>query len=145
MNRKIKNITLGLVVAAAALAMTPTASAQGFLGFSFGKSKHGKHVGFSIDIPLGHRRHAPRIHRHSSCCQEQVAGHYEIRNERVWVPRTCNRVWVRPVYRRVFQYGCSSRVLVRPGYWRNDSVGGFYRDAGRRVWIPGSWVRTCGY
>jgi len=138
MTSKIKTLTLGLVVAAAALALTPSATAQGFLGFSFEKHKRGKHIGFSIGIPLG-RNEAPVVHRHGSCCKTFIPGHYETRIERVWVPRMSRRIRAASRYRphRMDRRRHGARHMRgRRGYWRNVR---------REVWIEGRFVINCGH
>ena len=69
-------------------------------------------------------------------------GHYEWRERRVFVPGTCEDVWVDPVY-ECRTFGCRTvRFCVRPGYFRKVFHDGTYRVERHRVWVPGPVV--CG-
>ena len=139
-----KNISLALLVAAIAFVAVPQVSGQGLLNFSFGK--HSRHSSFNISfgIPLGHR-HAVR-HVHRSFCKKLLPGHYELRNQQVWVAGCDRRQWVPAVYStRYDSCGRPVQVLVRNGYWTTVGTPGYYRTEQRRVFIPGRWVYGCGY
>ena len=142
MNSKIKTITLGIVFAGLALAVAPQASAQGFFGFSFDKHNRGRHISFNIGFPIGSLR-APVAHVHADYCNRWVPDHYEVRSERVWVPRT-RRVWVPARYRPISRCGPRGRRLVRRGYWRIVPCG-FHRNVNRRIFVPGHWENVCGF
>ena len=55
-----------------------------------------------------------------------VAGHWEVREVRIWVPGHYEKVWVPPVYKDVVINNRVVRIKIRNGYWRV-------------VWVPGHW------
>ncbi len=68
-------------------------------------------------------------------------GHYECRDDRVWVPGVCRRVWVAPVYEWRTDYrGCKFQWLVRDGYWDSVEAPGHYETRRVQVWVEGCWV-----
>ena len=139
-----KSLGLALVVTLMVLA-APEADAQGFLGFSFGK--HGSH-GF-LDFALGFTSFPPPpppVHVHVPACRRFVAGHYEIREERVYRPPRRRRVRIPPVYRTIRDaYGRRRRILVRPGRVRVIREPGRWIVRERRVWVPGYEEVVCGF
>lgn len=70
-------------------------------------------------------------------CRVWVPGHYEVREEKVWVPGVCERVWVPPTYKMVWD-GCRPvRVVCRPGHYRAIEHPGRWECREVRVWVPG--------
>ncbi|RKY14769.1 MAG: hypothetical protein DRP82_03270 [Planctomycetota bacterium] len=54
------------------------------------------------------------------------AGHWEVKEVKVWIPGHYEKVWVPPVYKDVVINNRLVRIKLRNGYWRV-------------VWIPGHW------
>lgn len=100
-----------------------------------GFQKHFKHGSISIGFRHGERSECRPAYR------VWVPGHYESREERVWVPGECRRVWVEPIFewRRDYR-GCRQRVLVRAGYWRSIEEPGHYETRRFQVWVEGYWT-----
>ncbi len=72
-----------------------------------------------------------------------VPGHYEIREERVWIPETWREETVPAVYREVRDYyGRVYRILVKPAEIRRIRIPGRYEIRRTRVWIPPTWIRV---
>ncbi|MCC6406862.1 MAG: hypothetical protein IT453_06835 [Planctomycetes bacterium] len=99
--------------------------------------KHG-----SISIGLRHGdRHDDRRSECRPSYRVWVPGHYETREERVWVAGECRRVWVEPVYGWRTDYrGCRSRVQLRAGYWETIEEPGHYETRRVQVWVEGYWT-----
>ena len=141
--------TLGAMIVTMILGLGAQASAQGFIGVSFGK--HGRHggVGVGIGVPLGgysHGRCAPVPHRHSECCKQWVPGRFETRCEQVFVPGCTRQVWVEPVYRTEYDAcGRPFQVLVTCGFYQTVQDPGHYETVNRQIWIEGYWTTICGY
>lgn len=125
-----------LLALAPLLVLSPAAHAGGFELLLGKKTKHG-----SIAVRIGGDRDYG--HRHAPACEPPrvwVAGHYEMRCERVWVPGTCERVWVAPVYEwRRDACGRTYQVLVCAGYWRTIENPGRWEDREVKVWVEGYW------
>jgi hypothetical protein len=116
----------------AALAFTGRADAQ---VVSIGLRHDFKHGSISIGFRGGERRECRPSYRVWS------PGHYETREQSVWVEGECRRVWVEPRYEWRTDYrGCRSRVLVRPGYWDTVRTPGHYETRRVQVWVEGCWT-----
>ena len=157
MNLSRKLLALGLALGP----LVPAAAAQPATGdweVRFGKASKSSHVsvragsrGFGIDLASrrgrGHARHQASScstppHRHGPSCG-YVAGHYETRYERVWVPCRTERVWV-PAQIEVSYLPCGRRVetVVAPAHWETIEHPGHYEQRQVRVWVPASY--RCG-
>jgi len=115
-------------------ALTLISADAGAGGLSIGFSKHGKHssVGVQIGFPACSPRPAP----------PQYRGHWETVVERVWVPGSCERVWIAPVYEtRYDSCGRAFQVCVRAGFWDTIQHPGHYEDHSRQVWRAAGWRR----
>ncbi len=64
-------------------------------------------------------------------------GHYETRNQRVWVPGFSRQVWVPPSYAWHYD-SCGNRhqVLVHAGHYRTERTPGRYETRREQVWVP---------
>lgn len=73
-----------------------------------------------------------------------VPGHYETVRQQVWVPGSCERVWVPPVF-ELRHDGCGRalRVMVRAGCWETVQHPGHYQERCASVWRPGHWAPRC--
>lgn len=103
-------------------------------GISIGYSKHGH--GSSFGVQVGFPVYAPRA------VPVQYAGCWETVVERVWVPGTCDRVWVEPVF--VTRYDACGRpyqACARAGYWNTVQRPGHYEERTQRVWRPAGVYR----
>jgi hypothetical protein len=147
-------LTLFALAGLLALSLAPTANAQGGFSLSFGKHKRGKHVGFSLNVPLGHghhrhqrhHRHHRHRHVHVHTCRQWVAGRVEIVHDRVWVPGCSRQIWVDPVYRTDYDAcGHPVQVLVAPGHYDTVTAPGRFEVRERRVQRPGRWIYRCGH
>lgn len=126
---KLHSLLLPLVAVAALAAQGEAQVVE--LGFR----KHFKHGSISIALSNAERSECRPVYR------VWVPGHYEMREERVWVPGACRRVWVEPVYSWRSDYrGCRRRVLVREGYWESVQEPGHYETRRFRVWVEGCWT-----
>lgn len=115
-------------------ALTLISADAGAGGLSIGFSKHGKHssVGVQIGFPACSPRPAP----------PQYGGHWETVVERVWVPGSCERVWIAPVHEtRYDSCGRAYQVCVRAGFWDTIQHPGHYEDHSRQVWRAAGWSR----
>jgi len=63
------------------------------------------------------------------------AGHWEVREVKVWVPGHYEKVWVPPLYKDVIINGKLVRIKIRNGYWKVVWVKGHYRIEYVRVWV----------
>jgi hypothetical protein len=73
-----------------------------------------------------------------------VPGRYETVRERVWIPGSCERVWVPPAFElRYVGCGRAVRVMVRAGCWETVQHPGHYEERCVRVWRPGYWTPRC--
>lgn len=70
-----------------------------------------------------------------------MPGHYEIVQEKVWIPARKERVWVEPVYERRRHH----RVLIREGYYKKVIIPGYYDIQERKVWVEGRYEVVNGY
>jgi len=111
------------------------AHAGGGGGLSIGFSKHGRHgsLGVQIGFPgRGYDDCAPR--------PPQYGGHWETVCERVWVPGTCEQVYVQPIYEtRRDSCGRPYQVCVRAGYWSTVQHAGHWEERSRQVWRNAGW------
>lgn len=103
-------------------------------GLSIGFSKHGKHS--SVGVQIGYPACAPRP------APPQYGGHWETIVERVWIPGSCDRVWIAPIHEtRYDSCGRAYQVCVRAGYWDTIQRPGHYEDRSRQVWRAAGWRR----
>lgn len=138
-----RSITLGALAALFVLLTAGAASAQAGIVFEFGKHKKHSHVGVGIGIPLPGPTHH---HVHTHYCRRYVPGHYDIVREQVWVPGCTHQIYVEAVYRTEFDhFGRAYQVLVTPAHYQTIQDQGRYDWVERKIWIPESWVMTCGY
>jgi hypothetical protein len=129
-----------LALAPVALALAAgAAEAQGF-GLTFKKDLgHGAAIHFTLGDyckPAPHRR---SVH--------WVPGHYETVERDVWVPGTCEKVWIEPCYEtRYDACGRPYRVLVKPGHWTTVETPGHFETRCVQVWVEGCWKpsHACG-
>lgn len=63
------------------------------------------------------------------------AGHWEVREVKVWVPGHYEKVWVPPLYKDVVINGRLVRIKIRNGYWKVVWIKGHYRIEYIRVWV----------
>lgn len=117
--------------------LAPRADAHGFELILGKKSKHGS-ISLTIGngAEYGHRGHAP------VCAPPRawIAGHYETRCERVWIPGRCESVWVEPVYQwRHDSCGRAYQVVVCAGYWKTVEQPGCWQERNVQVWVEGHW------
>lgn len=63
------------------------------------------------------------------------AGHWEVREVKVWVPGHYEKVWVPPLFKDVVINGKLVRIKIRNGYWKVVWVKGHYRIEYVRVWV----------
>ena len=55
-----------------------------------------------------------------------LAGHWEVKEVKIWVAGHYEKVWVPPVYKDVIINNRLVRIKLRNGFWRV-------------VWVPGHW------
>ncbi|MCE9595983.1 MAG: hypothetical protein K8S98_17475 [Planctomycetes bacterium] len=122
-----------LLPAFAALALVGRADAQ---VVSIGLNHRVGHGSISLGFRFGDRRDACR-----PAYRVWSPGHYECRDQSVWVPGECRRVWVEPLIEWRTDYrGCSRQVLVRAGYWESVRTPGRYETRRVQVWVEGCWT-----
>jgi hypothetical protein len=128
---------LGLPLFLLSLSSAAPAAAQR-LSISIGAQGRYGAVGVTLGAPACPApRPAPRA---------WIPGRYELQCERFWVPGETQRVWVPPVHRDRYEYGCAGgarrrmSVLVSPGYWQTVTSPGHYATRNVRVWVPGHWA-----
>jgi hypothetical protein len=63
------------------------------------------------------------------------SGHYEIRQEEVWVPGTYEKQWVPPVVKEVWNGRCYVTQEVQPGHFERVWVPGHYEQRQTKVWV----------
>ncbi|MFN0243040.1 MAG: hypothetical protein ACKVWV_09140 [Planctomycetota bacterium] len=105
-------------------------------GFTFHLGKHGRHGSFGISWSPERAR--------AECAPREVwvPGCYESVVERVWVPRSCERVWAPPIYATRYDcHGRPQRVCTSPGRWQTVERGGRYEHRTVKVWRPAHWSR----
>jgi len=123
-------IFLPLVLAAA---LAPSARAGTDFELRFGKNTKGG----SFAIALSNR--APR-ERHSEPRRSWVPGHFETRDERVWVDGAEQQVWVAPVYDWRYDHcGRPYRVQLEVGHWTCVRSPGHFECRKVQVWVGGCW------
>jgi hypothetical protein len=131
-----KSLALALWLSAAPLGASAQAQK---LSLHVGKSnEHGR---FSLTLGSASPACAPR----RGPARVWVAGRYETRCERVWVPGCTRQEWVPPCYEGRFDpCGRRIQVLVRAGHWRTIQEPGRHELREVQVWVPGHW-RVQGY
>lgn len=127
---KLSALLLPLLATAA---LAPRADAQVVeLGFRHAFRHGGLSVHFDLGAPRADCRPVYRV---------WVPGHYECREERVWIAGECRRVWVEPIYAWRSDYrGCRQRIVVRAGYWETIQEPGHHETRKFQVWIEGHWT-----
>ena len=124
-------IFLPLVLAAA---LAPNAKAGTDFELRFGKNT--SHGSFTIALSNGNsgaRDCEPR--------RTWVPGHFETRDEKVWVDGREQQVWVAPVYDwRYDQCGRPYRVQLEVGHWTCVRSAGHFECRKVQVWVAGGWV-----
>ena len=121
-------ILLPLVLASA---IAPSASAG--TDFELRLGKNGKHGSFAIALSnRSPRVHAPR--------RAWVPGHFETREEKVWVEGSERQVWVAPVYDWRYDHcGRPYRVQLEVGHWTCVRSPGHFECRKVQVWVAGRW------
>ena len=72
-----------------------------------------------------------------------IPGRYEVRDQRVWIPASYERVWVEPEFGvRFDDCGLEVRFQISRGYWRKVHRPGHYEVRRQKVWVPGTWVSS---
>jgi hypothetical protein len=76
-----------------------------------------------------------------------VPERYESREEQVLVaPERHDRVWIEPEYTTRYEkhgrHTHTTKVLVRPGYWKEVCIPARYETRCTQVLIPGYWTET---
>ena len=123
-------IFLPLVLAAA---LAPTARAG--TDFELRIGQNNKHGNFAIALS----NRFPRA-RHAEPRRAWVAGHYETREEKVWVEGTERQVWVAPVYDWRYDHcGRPYRVQLEVGHWTCVRSPGHFECRKVQVWVAGRW------
>lgn len=127
--------------AVAFAALAGDSQAQGF-GLTFKKDLgHGS----AIQVSLGNYCKPAPVRRliHSG---HWVPGHYETVERQVWIPGTCEKLWIEPCYEtRYDSCGRPYRVLVAAGHWTTVETPGHYEIRCVQVWVEGCWepIRGC--
>ena len=84
------------------------------------------------------------IHRSCVPTRHWVAGHFEPRETRVWIPESREKVWVPAVYATRFDAcGRAYQVQIRPARWKVVCNPGYFETRCERVWIAGCFETTC--
>ena len=68
-----------------------------------------------------------------------VPGHYQIVQERVWIPGETRKIWVPAKYCWKWRNGRKVKVRVRDGYYRYENVDGHYETVKKKIWVEGYW------
>jgi len=113
-------------------ATTPLAAAA--------QPSHGKgELSLGLHAPLG-KAHVSINYTKNSRARRWVPAHWETREQRVWVPGTCEKVWVEPRYRFAYD-SCGRRIEVQigGGHWREVQHPGHYETRLVKVWVEGGW------
>jgi hypothetical protein len=141
-------------VAGFVLAFAAPASAQG--SFNFGYGQFGHHSGFSVGVsaPFYYPHHyysypaysypAYSYPAYSSSYpaydRAWIAGHWENREQQVWVRGSTRREWVEPVYDTARDpAGNETRVMTQKGHWKVVEDPGHYETRNVQVWVPGHY------
>ena len=70
-----------------------------------------------------------------------IPGHYEIRQERIFIPGSVQRVFVPARYvTRCGLFGIRYRREIAPAHYQNYREPGHYELRKRKVWIPGRYI-----
>jgi hypothetical protein len=132
-----RTLRLSAALAVAATLLAANASAQK-VSFSLQKQTHHGTFGLSIGSSCApHWRPCPPS-------PVWVPGHWQTCSRRVWVPESCRREWVAPIYedrKHAYGPGCwkTVPVCVRPGYWTDVRTPGHFEMVTERVWVAGAW------
>lgn len=131
---------LGYLLALSTLGLAASAKAQ---GLTISYAKQTQHGNFALELSSAHIPTFGATHHgwgHHAPPRVWVAGHYEYVMRRVWVPGTCTRVWIEPIFAtRWDACGRAFRVCVREGYWDSVTSPGHFEDRGEPVWVAGCW------
>lgn len=127
-NLLLRSALLGLALCAT----TPLAAAA--------QPSHGKgELSLGLHAPIG-KAHVSVNYTKGSSARRWVPAHWETREQRVWVPGHCERVWAPPRYR--FGYdSCGRRIEIQigGGHWRDVQHPGHYETRLVKVWIEAGW------
>lgn len=83
----------------------------------------------------------PVIRHFPAPSRAYIPGHYETVRERVRIPGSTYRVWVRARYRSHHRgFFRSHRHLVTPGHYETRRSRSRYEYQTRRVWVPGHYL-----
>ena len=127
-----KTLVLPFLLAAA---LAPSANAGSEIELAFGKRT--KHGSFMVHLGSGHGRYE----KHRAPKRNWVPGHYETREEKVWVEGSEKQVWVAPVYDWRYDHcGRPYRVQLEVGYWKCVRTPGHFECRKVQVWVSGRWV-----
>jgi hypothetical protein len=125
----LRSAVLGLALCAA----VPFATAAAQPSHGQGKLSLGLHA------PLGNG-HVSLNYSKGPRARRWVPAHWETREQRVWVPGSCEKVWVEPRYRFAYD-SCGRRIEIQigGGHWREVQHPGHYEVRAVKVWVEAGW------